>query len=219
MIRPEGSGAFVKRLFLGLIFSTLLFEGTAMAVEEPPYTVSLKDGDFEVREYPALVAAEVTVDGDLDQASNRGFRLLAAYIFGGNTRSQSIAMTAPVVVAPTAGEKIAMTAPVVATPSGSGWVVQFIMPQNYNLETLPRPKDSRVQLKALPPQRVAVIRFSGLVYSGDFARRTAELQEFIAAHHLHAAGPALLARYNPPWTLWFLRRNEVMIPVQTENPG
>jgi hypothetical protein len=185
-----------------------------MAVEEPSYSVRLQAGAMEIRDYPALIAAEVTVPGDQDAAANAGFRLLAGYIFGGNRRKESIAMTAPVVQAPAKGEKIAMTAPVLQTQDGPAWTVRFMMPKGYTLETLPTPNDARVRLVALPPARLAVIRFSGLAFAGDVAQRTTELQGFIAAHQLRATGTPSLARYNPPWTLWFLRRNEVMIPVQ-----
>ena len=107
-----------------------------MATEEPPFTVSVKQGDFEVRDYPALVAAEVSVSGDRKDAASKGFRLLAGYIFGGNTRQQSIAMTAPVVQAPATSEKIAMTAPVTAEPQtpdsdmkvSRRWRIHFVMP-------------------------------------------------------------------------------------------
>ena len=185
-----------------------------MAVEEPPYTVSLSQGAIELRDYPALIAAEVTVPGDQDAAANAGLRLLAGYIFGANQRRESIAMTAPVEQKPAKGEKIAMTAPVTQTQSGPSWTIRFTMPQGYTLATLPTPNDSRVSLVAVPATRVAVIRFSGLAYAGDVAQRTSELQAFIAAHQLKTLGSPSLARYNPPWTLWFLRRNEVMIPVQ-----
>ncbi len=184
-----------------------------MAVEEPPYRVSLDDGDFQVREYPALIAAQVDVGGDRDQAANAGFRLLAGYIFGGNTRRQSIDMTAPVVEGRKAGESIAMTAPVVQAGATGAWTIRFIMPQGYTLATLPVPDDSRVKLVPLPPERIAVVRFSGLARPDDVAARTLALRGFIAAHHWTAAGEPLLARYNPPWTLWFLRRNEVWIAL------
>ena len=167
-----------------------------------------------MRDYPPLVAAEVVVPGSRDQASNAGFRLLAAYIFGGNRSRQSIAMTAPVVQARSAGQSIAMTAPVLQTGSNGAWTVRFIMPSKYPLESLPVPNDPRIQFRALPATRFAVIRFSGLARAGDVAAKTTELNAAIAAHRLHAIGPALLARYDPPWTPWFARRNEVMIPVQ-----
>ncbi len=184
-----------------------------MAAEEPAYTVKHHEGAFEVREYPALVAAEVTISGQRNEAVSAGFRALAGYIFGGNTRRQKIPMTAPVVQAPSAGERIPMTAPVTQTPVAGAWVIRFIMPKAYTLETLPAPNDPTVRLRALPPERVAVVRFSGLAHEPDIARSTADLQAFIVSHHLQPAGPASLARYNPPWTPWFMRRNEIMIPV------
>lgn len=187
-----------------------------MAAEEPVFKLVLQSGAFEVREYPSLIAAEVSVGGDRSEAVNAGFRLLAGYIFGGNTSRQSIAMTAPVIQAPPAGESIAMTAPVTQTGNTDAWVIRFIMPSSYTLDTLPTPNDPKVQLKTLPPSRVAVVRFSGLAHEADIEQKTAELKDFIAANHLRTAGPPSLARYNPPWTLWFLRRNEVMIPLQDE---
>jgi hypothetical protein len=177
----------------------------------------LQEGDFEVREYPPLLAAEVSVPGDRDAAGNAGFRLLAGYIFGGNQRRQSIAMTAPVVMEASGGEKIAMTAPVTQTGQGDAWIVRFMMPAGYTLETLPTPDDARVHLLALPAARLAVVRFSGLARPAQVEERTAALNGFIAAHRLHPLGPPSLARYNPPWTLWFLRRNEVWVPIEAES--
>ena len=187
-----------------------------MATEEPVFTAQLKEGAFEVRSYPALVAAQVSVTGTRDEASRAGFKLLAGYIFGGNTRRQSMAMTAPVVQSQPSSQSIAMTAPVIqtATPGGTeGWTVRFIMPSAFTLDTLPTPNDAKVQLLALPPARFAVVTFSGLANEEDVAERTAALNTFIDTHALRPSGPPELARYNPPWTLWFMRRNEVHIPL------
>jgi hypothetical protein len=203
----------MKSIHTYLIFA-LVFLGTpAMATEEPAFTVVSHEGDFEVRDYPALVVAEVTVTGDQKEAANKGFRLLAGYIFGGNTRQQSIAMTAPV-AQQRAGVKIPMTAPVTQTQREGAWVVRFTMPHSYTLATLPKPNDTSVRLRELPPSRFAVVRFSGWADQKDFDAKAAMLSEFIKSHRLHAAGPPSLAQYNPPWTLWFLRRNEVMIPLE-----
>ncbi len=212
--RAAGTRKMLARVLLCIGAIQLFSGGMAMAIEEPAYTATLQQGDLEVRDYPARIAAEVTVTGERSEAVSAGFRLLAAYIFGGNTRNQSIAMTAPVVQAPVAGEKIAMTAPVTQTGQGSAWIIRFGMPSNYTLDTLPAPKDPKVRLIALPATRFAVIRFSGLAREPDIESKTAELNAYIVARGLHPAGPPSLARYNPPWTLWFLRRNEVMIPLQ-----
>ena len=184
-----------------------------MATEEPSYRSILQETPFEVREYPALIAAEVTVSGERSDAVSAGFRLLAGYIFGGNTRKQSIAMTAPVIQNESPNEKIAMTAPVMQSPDPSGWIIRFIMPASYTLETLPTPNDQKVRLVSLPPKRLAVVRFSGLVDDNDVEQQTAVLRAFIAKQKLTAIGTPSLARYDPPWTLWFLRRNEVMLEV------
>ena len=213
------------RLAAGLLIGlSLAWGNSAMATAEPSFTVRFhqQDPDVELRSYPALVAADVTVRADRDQAGNAGFRILAGYIFGGNEGARSIAMTAPVVTSPAAGVSIAMTAPVTQTPAGAGagasagaWTIRFYMPAGYTLATLPTPKDARIHLVDVPPAEVAVIRFSGLSGEADVAERTRQLQGIIAAHHWTAVGAPSLARYNPPWTLWFLRRNEVWIPVTT----
>lgn len=183
-----------------------------MAVEEPSFKSVVREGAFEVRDYPALVVAEVSVRGGQEAAASQGFRLLAGYIFGGNKRRHSIAMTAPVAQTPTS-EKIAMTAPVTQTRTAGEWVVRFTMPSAYSIETLPEPNDPKVHLRAVPPARLAVLRFSGVARETGVAAKIAELEKLVASHRLCATGPASLAQYNPPWTLWFMRRNEVMVPV------
>ena len=202
----------LRRRLLGAVLGVTLIGTDAMAVEEPAFKTVFRDGAFEVRDYPALVVAEVTVRGDQKEAASRGFRLLAGYIFGGNKRRQSIAMTAPVAQASTS-EKIAMTAPVTQIQSAGEWVVRFTMPSAYSLETLPVPDDPKVRLRTLPPARLAVLTFSGLARKDDVATKTAELGKRAATHHLRSIGSASLAQYDPPWTPWFMRRNEVMVTV------
>ena len=184
-----------------------------MAVEEPAFRVRLQEGRFEVRDYPALVVAEVAVTGDRRQAAGEGFRILAGYIFGGNARRESIAMTAPVTLVPV-GERTGTAAPRVEARGAGGWVVRFTMPRRYAIDALPPPKDARIRLRVAPQARFAVIRFSGLAEPRDVAARTVELDAWARARHLRRTGVPSLAQYDPPWTLWFLRRNEVMVPVE-----
>jgi SOUL heme-binding protein len=198
---------------LTLVLLVLVGGFPTMAIEEPVFTTTHVAGAFEVRDYPALLAAEVTEPGDRDQAATSGFRRLAGYIFGGNTRRQSLAMTAPVVQERTGGERLAMTAPVVQSGQPGAWLVRFMMPRGYTLETLPIPDDPRVRLVVLPPARFAVVRFSGLARPAEVERQTTLLRAFAADQDLSVTGSAALARYNPPWTLWFLRRNEVLLPL------
>mgnify|MGYP001810107999 CR=1 FL=1 len=190
-----------------------------MATEEPPFTLVLQDGAFEVRAYPALLAAETTVAGDRGRAANAGFRPLANFIFGAIVSREDIAMTAPVIQTPAAGgrtgESIAMTAPVTQTPVADAWVVRFIMPEGYTEQTLPRPTDPAVRIVTLPAMRMAVIRFSGLATPGALADQEAGLREAMARHGLSAAAgeQPTFAFYDPPWTPFFMRRNEIMIPL------
>lgn len=186
-----------------------------MAVEEPKYTVVAKDGPFEIRDYPGTVVAEVDVDGDRQAATSVGFRLLAGYIFGGNAGAKSVAMTAPVAQTRT-GAKIAMTAPVSLSGNADNWLVQFTMPSAYSLDDLPTPNDPRVRLRSVPPRRLAVAKFSGLTREPAVSRQTSKLQAFLGERGLSPTGTPILARYDPPWTPWFMRRNEVMLAVLRE---
>jgi hypothetical protein len=190
-----------------------LLRGSASAVEEPPHTVAARDGDFEVRDYPALAVAEVTVHGDRNSAAYAGFRKLAGFIFGANSRNQSIEMTAPVIEARADG---AMTTSALAEPTGSSpsWVIRFVMPRGFSVAALPKPDDPSIRLREEPATRFAVLRFSGLAGDAAIAAKTAELESMLKARNLVPAGPPIVAQYNPPWTLWFMRRNEVMIPIK-----
>ena len=196
-----------------LAIGLALWATPVMAIEEPRYQQVIEDGDFSVRSYEPVIVAETDVDGTLDQASSTGFRRLAGYIFGNNHPSAGDHGKAP---SQTADDKtkIAMTAPVTTQPHGTGFTVNFTMPAQYTRSSLPIPDDDKVKLREIPAYTAAVIRFSGWVDGSKIAAKTALLQEWMVAHGLIAVGDARLARYNPPWTLPFLRRNEILIPCR-----
>ena len=199
------------------IFTLLVFSNTAMATEEPKFTLLEKDQSFELRLYEPKILAEVLVSGTMREASSKGFRLIADFIFGNNIavsgKSEKISMTAPVLIERHA-EKISMTAPVGVEQSGAGWKVNFVMPSQYTLETLPKPNNPLVKIKPIPAKKFAVIQFSGLVDEEKMAKKVTDLEQWISTKQLKVLGNAELARYNPPWTLPFLRRNEVLIEVE-----
>ena len=205
----------ITRLSFLFFIAAQLFAGAAMAIEEPKYTVLEKTEPFELRMYAPMILAEVKVDGDLDEASGQGFRLIAAYIFGQNQVSEKISMTAPVAIEEqnVKSAKIAMTTPVNIESNGSQWTVSFVMPSEYTLESLPKPLNPRVHLRQIPAVKRAVIQFSGFYTSQKVANKTLELEEWLKTRNLQATGTPKFARYNPPWTLPFMRRNEVMIDV------
>lgn len=202
----------MKYWILGML--TLLIAGNAMAIEEPKYTVLEKSGAFELRAYAPKIIAETLVSGDLDDASSAGFRLIADYIFGNNTlasgESEEISMTAPVTME-AKSEKISMTAPVTMAEADGKWTMYFVMPSQYTLDTLPKPNNPAVILRALPSKNYAVIRFSWFAGEEKVAKKSAELLAWMKSKNLTPLGKPELARYNPPWTPPFLRRNEVMI--------
>jgi len=184
-------------------------------VEQPQYRVVEQHGDIELREYPPMIVAETEVAGTRSSAINAGFRTIADYIFGNNVAAQKVAMTAPVLQqgSPQAGEQIAMTAPVTQQGDGGSWRVRFIMPASYTLATLPRPRNPAVALREIPGRRYAAIRFTGLAGEESLRRHTEALRAYLVGRQLAALGPPSYAFYNPPWTLPFLRRNEVLLEV------
>lgn len=194
-----------------------VFSGCIMSrVAEPKFRVVATEGDIEVRDYPPMVVAEAEVSGERKEAINEGFRLIAGYIFGGNTPRQKIAMTAP--VTQQRGEKIAMTAPVTQQGTGDVWKVRFVMPEGYTLETLPKPENERVKLIGIPAKRFVVIRFSGSQGDKNMKPHREKLLDYVRAQRLPITGEPILAFYNPPWTLPFLKRNEVMLEL-VNGPG
>lgn len=212
MYAPGLTKLKVLTVLAGLcVVSALTPTVVAMASDEPAYAVETKDGDFEIRRYAPLLAAEVIVTGDRSTAINQGFRLLANFIFGNNTSKKKIDMTAPVTQQPS--EKIAMTVPVTQQPSGNEWKVRFIMPAEYTAETLPVPNDQSVRIVAEPERRFAVIRFSGWSSETNLSDHRTQLEAWVQEKALPTAGPPVAAFYNPPWSLPFLRRNEYLIPL------
>ena len=205
-----------------------------MATEEPNYTVLSKTENFELRRYESQLVAQTWVSGDQDAASRAGFKILADYIFGNNTapsgESSKISMTAPVAMQFEAkqsttkkndsneSQKIAMTAPVSIKQeqqqNDGKWRVQFTMPSQYTMQTLPKPNNKGIIISEVPPQTYGVIKFSGLAGSEKVAAKTIELQSWMQTQKLTLTGTPELARYNPPWTLPFMRRNEIMIAYE-----
>jgi hypothetical protein len=204
-----------NRLF-GLIFLvvfSLAIVNTATAIEKAKYTVLDKEDDFELRQYEARIVAETYVEGSLKESGDDGFRRLYNYISGDNKKKQSISMTAPVGQEPSS-EKIAMTAPVNQEKKDSQWRITFLMPSEYTMETLPEPTDKRVKLLEEPGRLMAAVRYSGTWSEASYQKNRSLLEEFIQKRGWTQKGEAVWARYDPPFMPWFLRRNEVLIPVE-----
>lgn len=183
-------------------------------VEQAKYEVVESQSDIQIRDYAPMIVAETEIPGARKEAISQGFRVIADYIFGNNTRKQNVAMTEPVNQQPE--EKIAMTAPVTQQGASGRWTVRFVMPASYTMDTLPSPNNAAVKLEEIPGKRFAVIRFSGTAGEASLEDHTDELNAFIMGKKLNALSPPTYAFFNPPWTLPFLRRNEVMIEVTAE---
>lgn len=180
--------------------------------ETPKYSVEASEARMEIRSYPALLVAEVKTSGTRKEAINKGFRLLADFIFGNNEPAQKVSMTTPVIQS--GGQKIDMTTPVVQSGSEGVWVTQFVMPSSYTLESLPKPNNPAITIKMTDPKKYAVISFSGIANDTKLSFNERKLRGFIEQKGLKAVSDAAYAFYDPPWTLPFMRRNEVMIEVK-----
>lgn len=200
---------------IGIVVVTLiaaaLWGPIVSNVEQPKYQVVETSGHFEIRDYAPMIVAEVEIPGERRDAMGKGFRIIADYIFGNNSAAQKVPMTAPVTQQDS--EKIAMTAPVTQQGDGSTWKVRFIMPSSYTMETLPRPHNPAVKLKEIAARRYAVIRFSGSPGEDSLKARARELTAWVRTKNLTPVSEPVYAFYNPPWTLPFLRRNEVMVEI------
>ena len=186
-----------------------------MATEEPEFTVLFQEGNIEIREYEPRIIAHVKTIGDFDDASSKGFKMLADFIFGNNTinnTSKKISMTAPV-LASLSSKKLSMTAPVIAENNNNEWSIAFVMPKEFTIENLPVPNNQNIRITALPKEKFAVIVFSGLVRESSYDKKVNLLNEFIKKKKLIPLSTIQIARYNPPWTLPFFRRNELLIKI------
>ena len=199
-------------LFCLAMTCQLFFPHQLMATEELPYRVLENAGDLELRQYQPYIVAETLVEGDFQEVGNEGFRRLFDYIRGNNRKKQDIPMTAPV-TQEAAAVKIPMTAPVGQEKVAGKWRITFVMPSSYTREILPEPLDPRVKLVEVPGGLVAAVRYSGTWSRTRYEVQETRLRDFIKKKGLRIVGEPVFARYNPPFLPWFLRRNEVLIPV------
>ena len=185
-----------------------------MATEEPVFALIAKADYIEIRQYRPVIVAEAFVEGDMASASKSGFRLIADYIFGNNKSIRACATRG--------SEKIAMTAPVSVEPQGNAacasmqskrWRVQFTMPVGYSMATLPKPRNPAVTVRAVAGKRCAVLSFSGFAGAEKAQGKIAELMAWLKATNAEAIAMPQLARYDPRWTLPFLRRNEILVEI------
>jgi DNA gyrase inhibitor GyrI len=209
---------------LSLIAALAIFLQTGCSLfgirssEEAAYKLLQEQGQFQIRQYEPLVVATTQVDGDIDEAGKQAFRRLFDYISGGNRSQQEIAMTTPVLASVNTtikGEKIAMTAPVTSEKQDRGWRFSFVLPAAFTLQNAPVPSDERVSLAQLSSRRVAVKQYPGSWSQAKFDDNAELLSQWLRQHQFQPSSPPRLARYDPPWTLPFLRRNEVLIDIES----
>jgi hypothetical protein len=187
------------------------------STEEAPYSVLEEQGQYQIRHYESLIVATTIVDSDFDEAGKQAFRRLFNYISGDNKAAREIAMTAPVIATENAAmdsEKIAMTAPVMREKRDQGWRFSFVLPAGYTLENSPLPNDERVSLQQIPARKVASLQYSGSWQQERFDANSELLLQWLSEQKLQPDSLPRVAGYDPPWTLPFLRRNEVLVDIK-----
>jgi len=203
----------IKKIFpLALAFTFL--GSPAMAIEEPAYEVLLETKHYEVRRYASYIVAEVDVDDDFKRAGNSAFRVLAGYIFGDNEPQQKMQMTAP--VESREGVRMNMTAPVTSqSKDGDGvFTYSFVMERKYTMDTLPKPTNRDIRLVERPERIMAVHRYSGTWSEKRYEEHEKILLDALATDRVKTRAAPVFARYNAPFTPWFLRRNEIMVEIE-----
>jgi hypothetical protein len=200
----------MRRVLLALTLAAVpLF---SRAIEEPAYEVVETFDNVELRQYAPYTVAEVVLDASADDAGSQAFPILAGYIFGKNKGQKKLAMTAPVTQT-AAPVRMDMTAPVTQAAVAGGTLVQFVLPKGVTPATAPEPIDPRVQLRLVPAATWAVIRYSGTWSQSNYLEHLADLRASLAKAGVATRGEPVLARYNAPFTPWFMRRNEIWLAV------
>ena len=201
----------MRRLLLLLTLTAMpLF---SHAIEEPDHKIIRKFDNVELRQYAPYVVAELVLDASAEDAGNQAFPILAGYIFGKNKGEKKFAMTAPVMQT-AAPMRMDMTAPVTQAAVAGGMRVQFVLPKAVTLATAPEPIDPRVQLRVVPAGIWAVIRYSGTWSQSNYLEHLDKLKAALQAAGVTTQGEPLLARYNAPFTPWFMRRNEIWLALR-----
>ena len=207
----------MRRNVLAILSMAVILIGATevLSIEEISYTLLKKNGKFELRDYASHILAETVVDGNFEEAGKKAFNRLFRYISGDNRSRRKKSKTAPA-SQEEKGEKISMTAPVEQRPTQGRWAVSFMMPAFYTLETLPEPEDPLITLRQVPGRQMAAVRYSGFWSERSYQRNKRDLESWIDDQGFIIVGDPVWARYNSPFTLWFLRRNEILIPVDVK---
>ncbi len=205
--------ALSRKAALVIALGSMFLSATTMATEEAEYTVLLKEENLEVRHYEPQIVAETVVDTEFEDAGSDAFGRLFKYISGNNQSQQEIAMTAPV-GQEAESQEIDMTAPVGQTRVDGKWVVSFMMPGSFTMDSIPKPMDQRIVLRRVPERTMAAVRYSGFWSESGYQKNKSRLEKWIDKKGYTVLGQPVWARYNAPFMPWFLRRNEVLIPIE-----
>ena len=182
-----------------LLLISIIILNKAMAIETPKHTLVKKENGFEIRQYDSMIIATTSVRNDFSDAASTGFRRIASYIFGGNSASMSIEMTAPVLTNTPDPEDI--------------YEIQFVMPSEHSMEDLPQPNSQNVILKKVNLGKTAVLRFGGWATKDKASHYQNKLSDLLAANGYTVNGTFMVAQYNSPWAIPPFRKNEIIVQI------
>jgi len=202
----------MRKIILLVLLSIVFYTGGIMAIEEPKYTIESKKEHYEIRRYESTLVAETKIEASFDESGNKAFRILADYIFGNNKSKARLEMTAPVTMQEQS-EKITMTAPVSQTRTSDGFLIQFTMPEKFTIDTIPEPNDPRVKIRVIASRKVAAYTYTGSWSEVYYKEQLSKFLSELNRDGVRVIGEPVFARYNSPFQLWFLRRNEILIEV------
>lgn len=178
--------------------------------EQPHYDVLSKEGDIEIRKYPKLLLAQVTIQGEHEEAIKEGFLELASYIFGENKGKQQLSMTAPVFQE---NQTMPMTAPVYQQKSGENWTVSFVIPKKFDRNTVPEPLNKDIHFVEVPMRKTVVYQYTGNNNEEKMMEAEKTLKSWLFSSGDHACSDVRWAQYDPPFAIPFLKRNEAQIDI------
>lgn len=183
-------------------------------VETLSYKVLIKKDEYEVRVYDPYIAMQTEVEGDFREGVNSGFRVLAGYIFGGNTSKQKIDMTSPVIENEKMSESVSMTSPVLEQENGGKRIVTFTAPKRYTLDTLPKPNSDKIKFVEVVTKKYAAYEFTWYYSNERVAKYKKYLLELLTKDGVKTLGEPMFAGYSGPGTIPFLIRNEILVEVE-----
>lgn len=182
---------------ISVVASQIFDYNSTKNIEMYNYKVLEQIGEIEIRLYESATFSSVKLNGsEYDENANKGFRILAGYIFGGNESNESIPMTSPV-----------------SMELNDSITMSFLVPKKYKIEDLPKPKNDKINFITVPEKKVASISFGGFASDKKINEYKEKLKDELAKNNIEHLNTFTYLGYNPPFRL-INRRNEIIVELK-----